>query len=200
MHSTETTCLELIDKISKQLDSNQTPICLFLDLSKAFDTLNHDILLSKLKYYGLTDAPLRWFNSYLLDRKQYVELDGKKSSVSFINTGVPQGSILGPLLFIIYINDINSASKLLNASLYADDTSLNTVLSAFDVDDNNLISTKINEELALISEWLATNKLSLNVKKTKFMLFRFAQKSTQNMPKLELRINGISIEQVKTFS
>ena len=198
-HSTENACLELIDRISHQLDSKQTPICLFLDLSKAFDTLDHNILLSKLQYYGLTDTPLKWFSSYLSERQQYVELDGLKSSTAPINTGVPQGSILGPLLFIIYINDINNASKIFNASLYADDTSLNTVISAFDIDRNNTISKKINDELSLINEWLASNKLSLNVAKTKFMLFRFPQKSKVSMPKLELQINGTSIEQVRTF-
>ena len=199
LHSTESACLELIDKITHQLDSKQTPLCLFLDLSKAFDTLNHGILLSKLQYYGLSDTPIRWFTSYLTERQQYVELNGVKSNTSFINTGVPQGSILGPLLFIIYMNDINNASKVFQASLYADDTSLNTVISAFNANPNHLVSTAINDELNLVTEWLATNKLSLNVSKTKFMLFRSPQKSPNNLPKLELKINDISIEQVKTF-
>ena len=198
-HSTESACLELIDKLSHQLDSNQTPLCLFLDLSKAFDTLNHEILLSKLQYYGLSDTPLKWFSSYLSERQQYVELNGSKSNTSYINTGVPQGSILGPLLFIIYINDINNASKIFQASLYADDTSLNTVINAFNVNPSHLVSSAINDELYLISEWLATNKLSLNTSKTKYMLFRFPQKSPKNLPKLELKINNVPIEQVRTF-
>ena len=104
-HSTESACIELVDKISHQLHAKETPVCIFLDLSKAFDTLNHEILLSKLKHYGLSDTPLKWFSDYLSNRKQYVEVDNIKSSNADINTGVPQGSILGPLLFIYCIHE-----------------------------------------------------------------------------------------------
>ena len=83
----------------------------FLDLSKAFETLNHDILLSKLRYYGMDPNVIKWFKSYLSGRSQYVQIDNISSRVKNVNTGVPQGSILGPLLFIIYVNDINFASR-----------------------------------------------------------------------------------------
>ena len=89
------------------LDRGETPIAFFLDLSKAFDTLNHNILLKKLQYYGVNGGALEWFKSYLHNRTQFVEIDGIKSETKLIKTGVPQGSILGPLLFIIYMNDIN---------------------------------------------------------------------------------------------
>ena len=164
-HSTELACLELVDKVSHQLDEKHTPICVFLDLSKAFDTLNHEILLSKLKHYGLSDTPLRWFNDYLSHRHQYIEVNDIRSKTSKISMGVPQGSILGPLLFIIYMNDINYASELFQAILYADDTSLNTTISAVGKSSDSLNSNAINHELSLISQWLACNKLSLNVKK-----------------------------------
>ena len=101
-HLTELAALELTDRIRHEIDQKKVPFAVFLDLSKAFDTLNHDILLTKLKYYGIKDTPLDWFKSYLTQRLQYVEFDGTASSTKVIETGLPQGSILGPLLFIIY--------------------------------------------------------------------------------------------------
>ena len=198
-HSTESACIELVDKISHQLESKETPLCIFLDLSKAFDTLDHEILLKKLKYYGLSDTPMKWFTHYLSNRQQYVEVDSIKSSTTNIDTGVPQGSILGPLLFIIYMNDINKASEKFRAILYADDTSLNTTLNSIGINSNQLKSSAINKELFLISQWLACNKLSLNVSKTKFMLFRYPQKSPKSLPDLKLLINNTSIDKVSDF-
>ena len=102
--------LELTDRIRHEIDQKKIPFSVFLDLSKAFDTLNHSILLIKLKYHGIKDTPLDWFRSYVTQRLQYVEYDGIPSSTREIETGVPQGSILGPLLFIIYMNDIHKVS------------------------------------------------------------------------------------------
>ena len=99
-HSTELAALELTDRILHEIDQTKVPFAFFLDLSKAFDTINHDILLTKLKYYGIKDTPLDWFRSYLTQRLQCVEFDGTASSSREIETGVPQGSILDPLLFI----------------------------------------------------------------------------------------------------
>ena len=103
LHSTQQAILELTDRILLDLDVGNTPLGIFLDLSKAFDTLNHPILISKLKYYGLQGNTLKWFCNYLQDRRQYVEINDKKSNIISTNIGVPQGSILGPLLFNIYI-------------------------------------------------------------------------------------------------
>ena len=128
LHSTETACLELVDKLTKQLENKETPLCIFIDLSKAFDTIDHSILLSKLRYYGLNSCALKWFSSYLSDRQQYVDIEGISSEINNINTGVPQGSTLGPLLFIIYMNDLNEVSTVFKSILFADDTSLNSVL------------------------------------------------------------------------
>ena len=100
-----------------------------MDLSKAFDTLDHNILLNKLKYYGDTNTELSWFQSYLTERSQYVEINGITSNILTISTGVPQGSILGPLLFLIYMNDIPEVSTLFKYIVYADDTSLLNSLS-----------------------------------------------------------------------
>ena len=165
LHSTETACLELVDKLMKNLDEGETPICFFLDLSKAFDTLDHNILLNKLKHYGINGIELNWFKSYLSNRTQYVDIDGTTSKKKAIKTGVPQGSILGPLLFIIYMNDINSVSTHFEAILYADDTSLSAVLKAFGNRTPSEISENINKDLSSISNWLKANKLFLNVSK-----------------------------------
>ena len=131
LHSTELASLELIDRVFQHLDTGKLPLSIFLDLSKAFDTLNHFILLDELKYYGLSNTPLSWFESYLYRVQQFVELDGTISRTAKINTGVPQGSILGPLLFIIYMIDIHMASKNFNAILYTDDANLISLLCYF---------------------------------------------------------------------
>ena len=121
-HSTELAALELVDRLFKHLNDGKIPVSVFLDLSKAFDTLNNAILMDKLKYYGLNETSLNLFRSYLHDRYQCTEYNGTCSDVINLTTGVPQGSILGPLLLIIYMNDIHVATSNFKAFLYADDT------------------------------------------------------------------------------
>ena len=197
LHSTDYACVELVDKVMTDLDNGETPICFFLDLSKAFDTINHNILLSKLRYYGMDDGAIKWFRSYLSDRSQYVEIDNACSSIKNITAGVPQGSILGPLLFIIYVNDINCASSKFEAILYADDTSLNSIIKVFG--NNGNTSLIINNELILVYEWLNANKLSLNISKTKYMYVRYPQRRSNSLPVLDIYIEGNKIERVTTF-
>ena len=121
--------LELIDRVIKGFENKQSPIAIYMDLSKAFDTLDHTILLHKLSYYGIQGKELNWFKSYLSDRTQYVEIDNTKSDSKLITTGVPQGSVLGPLLFLIYMNDIETVSDAFNAVLFADDSTFITTIN-----------------------------------------------------------------------
>ena len=118
----------LNDKISSSLDNGDHVLGVFLDFSKAFDCVNHKILLTKLECYGIRGIALQWFRSYLTNRKQYVVYNNINSNLRDITCGVPQGSILGPLLFLLYINDITNASTKLFPILYADDFSQEKIL------------------------------------------------------------------------
>ena len=171
-NSTEFAVLEIIDRIVLDLDKGETPINVYLDLSKAFDTLNHKILLEKLSHYGINDVALNMFHSYLSNRVQYVSYNDTNSHSLVLKTGGPQGSILGPLLFIIYINDLSNVSDKFKLINYADDSTLSSTLKVFlkNQDEN------INKELSKVSEWLKVNKLSLNIGKTKFMIFSIRNK------------------------
>ena len=123
-HSTEYAALHIVNYLNYELDRNRTPTNVYLDLSKAFDTLSHNILLRKLKHYGVCDSALNLMKSYLENRKQFVQFDESISEMKAIHKGVPQGPILRPLLFLIYINDIPNSSNLFNFLMYADDTTL----------------------------------------------------------------------------
>jgi hypothetical protein len=196
MHSTELAAIELIDNVLLYLDEGKSPISIFLDLSKAFDTIDHNILLNKLKYYGFNNESLTLISSYLCGRKQYVEFEDVCSNKLPVVTGVPQGSVLGPLFFIIYINDICKATTLFHPTIYADDTTLTATLNTFE-NEGNPIHETINFELSKISNWMKANKLSLNCDKTKAMIFHMPQKSV-TVPKLS--INDVDIQFVKHFN
>ena len=193
-HSTEHAILEFVDRIISDMDQGFNPIAIFLDLSKAFDTLDHQILIQKLKYYGIKNKTLNWLTSYLTNRKQYVQFNNTQSTLCQISTGVPQGSILGPLLFIIYINDFAYVSNFFRSIHYADDTSLiHTPPRNKDIDDS-----LINSELSKIHTWLSANKLSLNVAKTKYMIFATTKKKAKVNPHLHFNLE--QVERVSSFS
>ena len=165
-HSTSSALMMLMDKITHELEKGNFVLGVFLDYSKAFDCINHSILLQKLQYYGIRGVALDWFKSYLSNRKQFVYFNDTKSNYRDITCGVPQGSILGPILFLIYINDIVNISKILFPILFADDS--NVFLAGKNPND---MIIKMNVELEKLVKWLQANKLSLNVKKTHFMFF-----------------------------
>ena len=186
--STEHAISSIFAKITNALSNKKSSYCIFLDFAKAFDTVNHKILVEKLSYYGVHGKTLSLFESYLSNRTQVVEVNGKTSDKGLIKHGVPQGSILGPLLFLLYINDISKSSDILKFFLFADDT---TVYYSADpkAEDTEKI---LNEELEKVSCWLAANKLSLNVKKSNFLHFHYG-----NLPKntLNIKINGTTVEE-----
>ena len=187
-----------MDRVISALDDKDLPISIFMDLSKAFDTLDHTTLLHKSKYYGIEGMMLNWFNSYLSNRSQYVEIDNVLSTKMAINTGVPQGSILGPLLFLIFMNDIPNSNQAFWFVLYADDTTLFSTIEYTLPIDSSDVNYLLNRELSLVHECLFLNKLSLNIKKTKFMLFHPYQKDVSNLVPV-LKINQNEIERVDKF-
>src|SRR5207244_1854908 len=167
-HSTYMAMLNLHDKVSKAVDKNEISIGVFIDLSKAFDTINHDILIRKLDMYGIRGIPNLLIKSNLNNRKQYVNYNNCTSTVKPIQCGVPQGSILGPLLFLLYINDMTYCCKNLHFLLFADDTNIfysnPSLLQLMHI---------VNGELDSLSNWFKANKLSLNIKKTNYMMFGY---------------------------
>ena len=185
-HSTYMAVMQLVDKVNKAVERKDTTVGIFLDLSKAFDTIDHNILLYKMEYYGFRGVVHQWFKSYLDNRKQYVYINSIKSNNQNILCGVPQGSILGPLLFILYVNDITKTSDILNFLLFADDT---TILYSH----SDIVSKipLINTELLEVSNWFKANKLSVNASKTNYMLMGTSHMT--NSPSL-LNANNIILD------
>src|SRR6218665_2450039 len=173
------------------MDDRGCTLGVFLDLSKAFDTIDYNILFDKLQYYGIQGLALEWFKSYLTDRYQQVSYAGVVSSSLPLHLGVPQGSILGPLLFLIYINDIINCSSILQLVLFADDT------SAFMIGLNYVDLFQImNEELSKLSMWFQVNKLSLNITKSNYMIFKSKKFHNLDFSNLNLLIDNTQLARV----
>ena len=165
LHSTALALGNLTNTWLLNIDNGKMNSVVFLDIKKAFDTVDHKILIDKLYFYGIVEQELDFFRSYLTDRVQCCSVNGVSSGFRSITCGVPQGSILGPLLFIVYMNDLPSAAKDVNITMFADDTSLNQeIKTASDIEDNLIPA------FAKVYDWLRHNNLSLNAIKTEFMI------------------------------
>jgi len=196
-HSTEYAVVENIDRVIENLENRKLPVNIFLDLSKAFDTLDHDILTSKLHNYGIRGDALNLCKSYLEDRTQQVEYNNELSQSLTIRTGVPQGSILGPFFFLVYVNDFARSTNMFKFIMYADDTTLlATLCNSNSSNSQNNMEDHLNAELNKINNWLRVNKLSLNLDKTTYMLFHTLNKP---VPNINLQIEGSVIRRVDYF-
>ena len=165
LHNMQTSILNMTETWFKNSNEQKTNSSVFLDLKKAFDTVDHDVLLSKLSAYGVTDLAHGWFTLYLTWRDQYCYIESKSSSKRLAQCGIPQGSCLGPLLFIIYMNDFEKCLEKSRPNMYANDTSI----SYASMEINELFND-IKGELDLLSSWMRQNKPSLNAEKGEFIL------------------------------
>lgn len=190
LFSTATAMLDLTNEWCFNIDRKLVNGALFLDLKKAFDTVDHKILLSKLEYFGLDQPAIGWFKSYLNGRMQMCTVNGILSDAQQLSCGVPQGTILGPLLFLIYINDLPNCVMHSSTRMYADDTNL--TVSGSNIPEIKLM---LEKDIQCVVEWLCANKLTLNVIKTEFMLIGSRQRIATLTDNLDLSVNGITLKQ-----
>ena len=187
-HSTSSALVDFTCQVSQVFDKSEVMMGLFLDLSKAFDTLDHNIILAKLSNYGIRGVLLNWFKSYLSNRKQFVKIKGNTSSMQTVVCGVPQGSILGPILFILSINDMCNISDKLKYILFADDTSV--FMSHKNIQS---LQQDFGNEINKLLHWLSLNKLILNVNKTNYMVFT---KQKIDFNEVDLQVNNHEFKRV----
>ena len=194
MHSTLTALIDITDNWYLNIDGGLTNAIMFIDLKKAFDTIDHEILLSKLELYGFKGASLNLFQDYLSDRTQVTVINNVKSETSRIRCGVPQGSILGPLLFLLYINDLPNCNLLSDVRMYADDTNL-----TFASSDPEELFSSLTHDLNNLKQWLDSNRLSLNVLKTKCLFTGTRHKISLLPSEPHICLDGHLIERVNSY-
>jgi len=203
--STSHALLDQLQFIYSNIDEGNFVFSVFLDFRKAFDCVDHEILLSKLRHYGVRGIAQDWFKSYLNNRKQFTAVNGSESSLKNITHGVPQGSILGPLLFLLFINDLTHSSTYFKYILFADDSTLSTT---FNETESNIAVQTINSELKHVSKWLKVNKISINIDKTKYILFSYRKElklppiyigNSQVIETSHTKFLGVHLDQHLTF-
>ena len=191
--STETALTSYSRDILSAFDDQLYTISVFLDLSKAFDTVDHNILLKKLDHYGMRDNVYKWFQSYLSDRQQFVVYKKSKSDKQIISFGMPQGGTMGPLLFILYVNDLVNSNRLFNSILFADDTTLYASHSNL-----NTLVHLVNTELNNVHSWMIANKLTLNIDKTKYIIHHRKKKRPPDIDAIKIgNVNITEVENIK---
>lgn len=178
--------MEVTDALYSNLDDGMICVGIYLDLQKAFDTVNHDILLHKLYNYGVRGVVHDWFKNYLANRQQFTQMDHIKSSTTKVPCGVPQGSVLGPLLFLIYVNDIGNAVPTQKVKLFADDTNLFIFGKGF-----SYIQVMSVDSINALNKWFVLNKLTLNLSKTCYMTF-----PSKNFGHVDIKVNNQSVSNV----
>ena len=182
-HSTNHALISITENIKESIDNNKFECRVFLDLRKAFDTVNHKFILEKLQHYGVRGIAFNWFQSYLTNKRQYVEVNGASSDILDVMCGVPQGSVLGQLLFLIFINDLGAVCKKVKFYLFDEDANI-----YFESDNLDLSEKTMNKELRKVDKWLTTNRLALNIDKSHFVLFH----SSSNIIHRKMRIKRIT--------
>ena len=192
-HSTVTALLEITDRLYHNIDIGELNGVIFLDLRKAFDTIDHQIMLKKLRCYGIAGTAHNWFSSYLSNRSQYCQVDGNLSQPSSVLGGIPQGSIPGPLLFLLYINDLPNCLSDTKCNMFADDTQLDRSSS-----DVNIVTNALDNDLKNVSVWLSTNKLSLNTERTEYMIIGSHQRLRSIETETAIYLGANKIKRVKS--
>ena len=191
-HSTDQALIEIVDGIKLSIDTSKLAGGIFVDLTKAFDTVNHKILLEKLRHLGVRGIPNKLLESYLTNRYQYVQINDNKSSLRSINCGVPQGSVLGPLLFILYINDLVNCSNS-KIRIFADDTAV-----YFACSNKAEFEELVKAIMIQLDEWFTANLLTLNTDKSYFCIFRTTQNHITDLPEV-IKFNDKSIMRAKSI-
>ena len=188
--STDMAIHTLVDKFYESIENDKYMLAVFIDFSRAFDTISHDILLKKLHFYGFRGKAHEWIKNYLTNRKQFVAYKNSYSHIGEINVGVPQGSILGPLLFLLYVNDIHNISSKISCVLYADDTTI--FANGKELSE---VTQVMNTELHHINEWIQLNKLSVNISKTSYMVMSPSSRKC-NLIDCKVQLGGQYIDRV----
>ena len=191
MHSTITSLINDTDYWYEYMDKKQLNLAIFLDLKREFDTVDHKILIKKLNALGMRGNSGSWFTSFLSNRKQFCTVNGQQSGARLVTCGIPQGSCLGPLMFIIYLNDFEKCLEFSKASMYADDTHVTLTSSNIDV-----LLTNAHQELRNISEWMRINKLSANPEKTEYMIIGHPRRTNKVEILQPLHLNDSEIKRV----